>query len=169
MGERICIMKDGVIVQVGAPMEVYRNPANTFVAGFLASPPMNLLRGNLSARSVSIGTVDLPLPPALCKAFSAHAGQDVIVGLRPEDFHLKNDAARLTAPVEVMTVATEVLGPEVILVGALRDAARAEVHIRCPRDFRSEPSAATTFFYDQSQLQLFDAKTTMALKRPLEI
>src|SRR5215468_4698508 len=43
MGQRICIMKDGRIVQVGPPLEVYRNPANTFVAGFLASPPMNLL------------------------------------------------------------------------------------------------------------------------------
>ncbi len=48
MGQRICIMKDGEIVQVGAPMEVYRNPANTFVAGFLASPPMNLLPGRFS-------------------------------------------------------------------------------------------------------------------------
>ena len=49
MGQRICIMKDGEIVQVGAPMEVYRNPANTFVAGFLASPPMNLVAGRLRA------------------------------------------------------------------------------------------------------------------------
>ena len=47
MGERICIMNDGEIVQVGAPMEVYRNPADTFVAGFLASPPMNLVAGRL--------------------------------------------------------------------------------------------------------------------------
>ena len=49
MGERICIMKDGRIVQVGEPLEVYRNPANTFVAGFLASPPMNLIDGRLVA------------------------------------------------------------------------------------------------------------------------
>ena len=49
MGERICIMKDGRVVQVGPPLEVYRNPANTFVAGFLASPPMNLLPARLEA------------------------------------------------------------------------------------------------------------------------
>src|SRR3546814_14962669 len=47
MGQRICIMKDGHIVPVGPPLEVYRNPANIFVAGFLASPPMNLLAGRL--------------------------------------------------------------------------------------------------------------------------
>jgi multiple sugar transport system ATP-binding protein len=165
MGERICIMKDGVIVQVGAPMEVYRNPADTFVAGFLASPPMNLLRGKLSAESLSLGAVELPLPQALRAAFASHAGQEVIVGLRPEDFHLHEDAARATSAVEVSTVATEVLGPEVILVGNLRGA-EAEIHIRCPRDFRSRPAAVTTFFYDLAQLQVFDAETTKALKRP---
>jgi len=166
MGERICIMKDGVIVQVGAPMEVYRNPVDTFVAGFLASPPMNLLRGRLSGDAVSLGDISLPLPQPLRNAFAAHVDEEVIVGLRPEDFHLSKDAARLAAPVDVSSIATEVLGPEVILVGSLRGSDQAEVHIRCPRDFRSEPGAATTFFYDLSQLQLFDAKTTKALKRP---
>ena len=51
MGERICIMKDGRIVQIGEPLEVYRNPANTFVAGFLASPPMNLAAGAAGGRA----------------------------------------------------------------------------------------------------------------------
>jgi ABC-type sugar transport system ATPase subunit len=165
MGERICIMRDGVIVQVGAPMEVYRNPADTFVAGFLASPPMNLLRGRRSPEGVSLGSCDLPLPPALRKAFADHASAEVIVGLRPEDFHLHRDAARMTTPVEVVCVATEVLGPEVILVGALPGAGDSEVHIRCPRDFRARPGAATEFFYDLTELQLFDAKTTKTLKR----
>ncbi len=49
MGERICIMRDGRVIQTGPPMEVYRNPADTFVAGFLASPPMNLLQARLVA------------------------------------------------------------------------------------------------------------------------
>jgi ABC-type sugar transport system ATPase subunit len=162
MGERICIMKDGVIVQVGAPMEVYRNPANTFVAGFLASPPMNLLRGRLASESVSLGRMSLPV---LRTAFSNSSGEEVIVGLRPEDFHLHKDAARETVPIDVRAIATEVLGPEVILVGTLAGDEQAEVHIRCPRDFHAEPGALTTFFYDLSQLQLFDAKTTVALKK----
>ncbi len=169
MGERICIMKDGVIVQVGAPMEVYRNPVNTFVAGFLASPPMNLLHGSLSAKGVSLGDVELPLPQALNSAFASHSGQNVIVGLRPEDFHLKADAAPMTAPLKITSVTTEVLGPEVILVGNLKSSGETEIHIRCPRDFRSDPGAVTTFYYDLSQLQIFDAKTTYALKRPLQI
>ena len=95
MGERICIMRDGDIVQVGAPMEVYRNPADTFVAGFLASPPMNLLR-----RPARAGAGGRPrgrrrrhrascCPRTMAElAYAAQAGQAVIVGLRPEDFHL---------------------------------------------------------------------------------
>ncbi|MGE0005873.1 MAG: ABC transporter ATP-binding protein [Parvibaculaceae bacterium] len=168
MGERICIMRDGVIIQVGAPMEVYRNPADTFVAGFLASPPMNLLRARLAPESVSVG-VDLPLPEGLRSTFAGHAGEEVIVGLRPEDFHLNRDGARLPAPLAIVCVATEVLGPEVILVGTLDGADQTEVHVRCPRDFRADPGAVTTFFYDLAELQLFDAKTTKALRRPRAI
>ncbi|HTN96555.1 MAG TPA: sn-glycerol-3-phosphate ABC transporter ATP-binding protein UgpC [Nordella sp.] len=169
MGERICIMKDGVIVQVGAPMEVYRNPVNTFVAGFLASPPMNLLRGRLASPQLSIGDAVLTLPPALDHAFASHAGREVIVGLRPEDFHLKSDAAAVTVPFNVLAVTTEVLGPEVILVATVSGSQGAEIHIRCPRDFRARPGEAVTFFYDVSQLYLFDVETTYALRRPVQI
>ena len=169
MGERICIMKDGVIVQVGAPMEVYRNPVNTFVAGFLASPPMNLLRSRLSAQSLSLGDSVLALPPALGQAFAGHAEREVTAGMRPEDFHLKADAAASTVPVNVHAVTTEVLGPEVILVATVSGAPGAEIHIRCPRDFRAKPGEIVTFHFDASQLQLFDLETTNALKRPVQI
>jgi hypothetical protein len=87
---------------------------------------------------------------------------------RPEDFHLKADAVAMSLPVEIATVATEVLGLEVILVGNLRSSGEAEIHIRCSRDFRSDPGAMTTFYYDLSQLQIFDAETTRALKRPIQ-
>src|ERR1700720_2626024 len=50
MGDRVCIMNEGRVVQIGAPLEVYRNPADMFVARFLGSPPMNLLKGRLEAR-----------------------------------------------------------------------------------------------------------------------
>ena len=173
MGERICIMKDGDIVQVGAPMEVYRNPANIFVAGFLASPPMNLVRGQLdgtadgSARAI-IGALSLELPPILRKSFASHAGKPVILGLRPEDFHLQalNSA---TVPVEVVTVATESLGPEVILVATLGDGGGPEIMVRCPRDFSAKPGQKLTLHYDMTQLQAFDKETTAALPRPRSI
>jgi multiple sugar transport system ATP-binding protein len=170
MGERICIMKDGNIVQVGAPMDVYRTPSNMFVAGFLASPPMNLVPGRLDSAAAGgikavAGIVSLELPPPLRKAFASHAGREVVLGLRPEDFHLAEDLGR-TAPVDVITVATEILGPEVILVGNLGHAAGPEIMVRCSRDFFAMPGQPVALHYDVSQLQVFDKLTTTVLPRP---
>ena len=86
MGDRIFIMKDGRLIQQGPPLEVYANPADTFVAGFLASPPMNLVSGRL----VEVGDglafrtdgAMLPIPAAFRAAYAAWAGKPVIFGLR---------------------------------------------------------------------------------------
>jgi ABC-type sugar transport system ATPase subunit len=170
MGQRICIMKDGEIVQVGAPMEVYRNPANTFVAGFLASPPMNLLPGKLedgagNGLSVMVANIMLPLPRPLATAFASHRGAPVVVGVRPEDFYASADAAPVSKPVTVCVVATEVLGPEVILVATLGDAG-PEIMIRAARDFTARPGEALTLHYDLSQIHIFDSRTGNAFPRP---
>ena len=170
MGERICIMKDGNIVQVGRPMEVYRNPANMFVAGFLASPPMNLVPGRLQLTPAGglkaiTETTSFELPLMLQKVFASHAGREVVLGLRPEDFHLTQDAGR-AVPVNVITVATEILGPEVILVGNLGHSSGPEIMVRCARDFFAKPGQPVALHYDVSQLQVFDQVTTAALPRP---
>jgi multiple sugar transport system ATP-binding protein len=170
MGERICIMRDGDIVQVGAPMEVYRNPADTFVAGFLATPPMNLLQGRIEADAgglaAVVGPCRLPIPQAYHDAYGSHAGRPVIVGLRPEDFHRSAEGLAHAAPVELLTVATEVLGPEVVLVASLAFGTGPEIQARMPRDFRSKPGAPVTLHFDLSEIQLFDPATTRVLPRP---
>jgi ABC-type sugar transport system ATPase subunit len=169
MGERICIMRDGNIVQVGTPMEVYRNPTNLFVAGFLASPPMNLVPGRLeqlreATLNAIAGTVSMALPPPLQKSFSTHVGRDVVLGFRPEDFHLKQ-VTRHMVMVDVVAVAIESLGPEVILVCTLGNSAGAEIMVRCPRDFSAKPGQKLVLHYEVSQLQAFDKDTTAALPR----
>ena len=170
MGQRICIMKDGEIVQVGAPMEVYRNPANTFVAGFLASPPMNLVSGRLEPDQGGLaaiaGAARFVLPPFLRDAYGAHSGGAVTIGLRPEDFHLSPGNVKLSQALPVATVATEVLGPEVILVCELGGKGGPEVMVRCPRDFSASPGQALTLHYDLSQIHLFDKTTGKVLERP---
>jgi multiple sugar transport system ATP-binding protein len=167
MGERICIMNEGQIVQVGAPMEVYRNPANIFVASFLASPPMNLISGRLQssgkALSVEMHGLELPIPEALSKRLLPHSGKNVAVGLRPEDFHLSENAAPASSPIAVVTVTTEVLGPEVILVAALAQHEGTEIQARMPRNFYAKPGEALNLHFDLSQIQIFDAQTTQSL------
>jgi ABC-type sugar transport system ATPase subunit len=170
MGQRMCIMRDGEIVQVGAPMEVYRNPADTFVAGFLASPPMNLIEGRLDAAASGLaaaaGAARLALPDALRAAYNTHSGAAVTLGLRPEDFHLSGAGLALGQAVQVATVALEVLGPEVILVCELGGKGGPEIMVRCPRDFAAVPGQILTLHYDLSQIHVFDKATTKALKRP---
>lgn len=170
MGERICIMKDGEIVQVGQPMEVYRNPVNTFVAGFLASPPMNLLTGRLDAGShgaviARSANLSFAIPADQAKGFLTHIGKPVTLGLRPEDFHLSAVAAKHTAPLSVEAVTTEVLGPEVILVASTGGKQDPEIQARMPRDFRASPGQRIDLFFDLSQIQIFDSVTTRALPR----
>jgi ABC-type sugar transport system ATPase subunit len=170
MGQRICIMKDGAIVQVGAPMEVYRNPADTFVAGFLASPPMNLVEGRLDPNQDGLaalaGGARFLLPPVLREAYGTHSGSPVTLGLRPEDFQLSAGEVKLPQSVPVTAVATEVLGPEVILVCELGGRGGPEIMVRCPRDFSASPGQSLTLHYDLSQIHLFDKTTTKALRRP---
>jgi multiple sugar transport system ATP-binding protein len=89
MGTRIVVMKDGVIQQVDAPLALYHNPKNLFVAGFLGSPPMNFLKGTLKAKDGEMvfketnGVVEVPFGKRVPDA--GRAGSEVILGIRPED------------------------------------------------------------------------------------
>src|SRR5262245_36718445 len=116
MGQRICIMKDGRIVQVGPPLEVYRNPANTFVAGFLASPPLNLLGARLEAAGSGLAAVHgglrLPIPLDYLPAYGGYRDKAVILGIRPEDMY--DEPVMGGVGVEAAIVAVEALGPETI-------------------------------------------------------
>jgi multiple sugar transport system ATP-binding protein len=93
MGDRICVMKDGVIMQVAEPLELYNQPANQYVAGFIGSPPMNFLKGRIAAAAEGLEFVEdapgtpltLRLPGALSRRLAARVGQPVILGVRPED------------------------------------------------------------------------------------
>jgi len=90
MGTRIVVMKDGIIQQVDAPLRLYNEPDNLFVAGFLGSPPMNFIRGTLRGSPGALifkeadgGAVELKLGSR--PAADAHIGKEVTLGVRPED------------------------------------------------------------------------------------
>jgi ABC-type sugar transport system ATPase subunit len=87
LADRLVVLKGGEIMQVGSPGELYERPANTFVATFLGSPPMNLLRCKLDGNRIKSEGIDLPCPPA------AAGHRDVIVGLRPHDLIASLDEA----------------------------------------------------------------------------
>jgi multiple sugar transport system ATP-binding protein len=129
LGDRIAVMKDGVIQQAAEPMEVYHQPANLFVAGFIGSPAMNFFRGTLVQREGGIFFQEQPGANGDAKSFAVrvegekaarivdHAGRNIILGLRPENIadklHLRDatDAWTLEAVVEMV----ESLGAETYL------------------------------------------------------
>lgn len=88
MADRMVVMKDGIIQQVGTPAEIYYKPCNIFVAGFIGSPQMNFIEGTAEKDGFVFGEnrIRLPLPEA--EKLQAFSGRDIILGVRPEQFEL---------------------------------------------------------------------------------
>jgi multiple sugar transport system ATP-binding protein len=103
LGDRVLVLDRGVAQQLDTPQRLYREPANTFVAGFIGSPAMNLLEGDASGGRLTAGPLVLDRP-------GAEAGR-VLVGIRPEDFRLADGPGAFPARVEL----TEQLGPETLV------------------------------------------------------
>jgi len=168
MGQRICIMREGEIVQVGAPLDVYRDPADTFVASFLATPPMNLLTARLDATPDGLRLrapgFEIAVPEPFGSAYASHAGRDVILGLRPEDLHEQAAAAGpLAQPISVAIETVEALGPETILT--TKTSGGGDLSARVSERSEARIGQARTLYFDTRHLHLFDAQTTKLLPR----
>ena len=160
MGERMCIMRDGKVVQVGAPLEVYRKPVDTFVAGFLASPPMNLLNAKLETGeggpAIKLADVTMPVPSDR----TACRGGPVTFGIRPEDLYTEAaPPGRLAIDTKVVTV--EALGPEVVLIARLADG--QEVAARLHRGFSAPVGSDLRLYADLEMMHLFDPASGKAI------
>ncbi len=128
LGDRICVMKDGVIQQVGTPSDVFDDPATIFVAGFIGSPPMNFFNGALrwqgkSARFIA-ANLDLPIPPELSARLTDFGAGDIIMGLRPTAFVLRRALPEDTDP-----VVTPLWRGTVEVLEMLGDSALAHVNV----------------------------------------
>jgi multiple sugar transport system ATP-binding protein len=86
LGDRVAVMRAGVLQQVDTPMELYNNPVNLFVAGFIGSPAMNFMPAKVSGDRVELPIGEVALPPELRGAVSSAEGKTLIAGIRPEDF-----------------------------------------------------------------------------------
>ncbi|SHE38488.1 carbohydrate ABC transporter ATP-binding protein, CUT1 family [Litoreibacter ascidiaceicola] len=109
LADRIVVMNNGAIEQIGTPMELFNNPSNTFVAGFLGSPPMNQMKGTLTDSGALVGDVEIKINGAT----GPHAGRNVIVGIRPE--HVTLTAEEGTSPLPINLDLVEPLGSEALL------------------------------------------------------
>src|SRR6266581_3052665 len=111
LGERIAVMSGGRLLQLGTPQEIYRRPVNVFVAGFIGSPPMNLLSAFATGGRVRAGDIELDVPGA--------PDGKLVVGVRPEALRLVTGATEEQA-MPVRTEVVELLGHETIVYGSIR-------------------------------------------------
>jgi multiple sugar transport system ATP-binding protein len=174
LGQRVAVLNKGVVQQVATPQELYRAPANTFVASFIGSPAMNFVRGRVANGTVEVGNAKLALPGS--RRFAGPAGgSDVLVGIRPEAFH----DARELEPSDAIPADVEVTeqlghetyayfripGVEAVEIGEraveLAGAFAARLEPRTP----AEPGKRVFFTVDTDALHLFDPASGDSLAR----
>jgi multiple sugar transport system ATP-binding protein len=170
MGDRIVVLRDGVVQQIAAPIEIYNRPTNAFVAGFIGSPPMNFLRGrvepdNGSARIAFEGAGGLAAPVSgqIADALAASEGRrDVLLGIRPED--VRPDPPAGDGPsvrVDGTVEAVELMGAEQFVTVKAGD---KSIIARLEPDVPVELDEQRTFYMHLQKARLFDPETEEALR-----
>jgi multiple sugar transport system ATP-binding protein len=171
MGDRICVMKDGDIMQVAPPLELYTRPENMFVAGFIGSPPMNFFRGTVRRAGGHLAFVEdnaqaapltIALDERLASKSSDYVDKAIVFGIRPEAIH---DLLTVAAPdpgctADVKVEVSEPMGSETLLyldTGATSFVARVN-----PTD-RFEAGQRVQVTFDLTHAHLFDPETEKAL------
>jgi len=172
MGDRICVMKDGYIQQVAAPLDLYNQPDNMFVAGFIGSPPMNFFKGTISQTNGGLSFIEtnsqavpvsIVLNQALAKKASSHIGKPIVFGIRPEDVQdtLTVAVADPNRTIEVTVEVSEPMGAETLLYldsGVTSFIARVR-----PTD-RFEVNQRVKVTLNIEKAHLFDATTERVLR-----
>ena len=161
LADRIVVMQAGRIEQVGTPMELFNNPVNTFVAGFMGSPPMNQFASTVQIDAegpfATVNGARVPLPD-----HGMEAGRPVVLGVRPEHATVVPDAASVPVPITLDLV--EPLGSEALLharVGDVPFVARAET----AGDI-THLSGVRQFHVRRDHIRVFDAQTGRIMSRP---
>jgi multiple sugar transport system ATP-binding protein len=196
MGDRVAVLRGGVLQQCDAPQVLYDHPANVFVAGFMGSPSMNIYEAELTGEGnvVRLGSQTLELPTSLASAAASMRGGQVVIGVRPEDLHDASASGevppgrRFEGDVDLV----ESLGAEKIIhlrvdamrvqvdepltdasedPGALRQgeiggAALTECIARTDASSKLSRGDHAVFAIDTDRLHLFDPATGVALRTP---
>ena len=167
LGDRIVVMKDGVIQQVDTPQNLYDKPANLFVAGFMGSPQMNFLDAVVEGQgenvSLNVAGKSIPLPPAKAKKVSegGYIGKTVTFGIRPEDVYDSEmfiETAKCVFESQIKVY--ELLGAEVYLYF---DLDKFPITARVDSRTTARPGDTVKFAFDVEKIHVFDKETEMII------
>ena len=154
MADRIVVMKDGYIQQVGTPKEVYFRPVNMFVAGFIGEPPMNFIRRTVQNGKIMVGSREIDVKDKLGAHAAEYEGKEIVMGFRPEAISLSAQAEDyvLSGMVEL----TEMLGDNANVYVDIEDS-KAILKVT-PHEI-PEMDEEIVFYIPRGSVYLFDAKT----------
>ncbi len=158
LGDRVVVMKDGYIMQVGSPLEVYRHPVNRFVAGFLGTPPMNFFNGKVIEEGGQLwfdeGTQKFAVPDWAAPGLQSKVGSPVVLGVRPEGMSEHPFEGQQGNELKVKVNVFEPLGDkmDVYLATEVHDhiVARVEAHNRL------EPGSDAVFYLNSDRMHFFE-------------
>jgi multiple sugar transport system ATP-binding protein len=159
MGDRIVVLKDGFVQQIGAPLELYNNPVNRFVAGFIGSPPMNIFTADVKEEggklSIDEGDFQLNIEGKNADLLKPYIGKQVYFGIRPEDL-VYNETPSKANSIGVKVEVVEPLGAEIHLYVGTEN---HQMIVRTPprHDFQVEEQIQLT--PDMERLYFFDMET----------
>ena len=168
MGTRIAVMRDGILQQLDTPQNLYDNPGNMFVAGFIGSPAMNFFEAKLDRVNGGLAVVVsdqfvMPVPPSKVDRVGSHVGKEIFFGIRPEDVHDSHyvprgvdDRGRLTTSVNVV----EPMGSEVY---AYVEASGKEFIGRLDPRTSARTGQSVEIVLDMEKMHIFDRETEKAL------
>jgi multiple sugar transport system ATP-binding protein len=157
LAKHIVVMNQGVIQQVGAPLELYRDPANTFVGGFIGSPSMNFFDVEVTGGRIEGAGISLPLPDRLTAL--AQTGTPLVLGVRPE--HLQPVASGGEQHLRMRVDVLEPLGAEVHALGVVED---VPITARLEPETRISVAQQFGLVCDLEQIHLFDRATGASLR-----
>lgn len=163
LADRIAVMKDGELQQLGTPQEIYNHPNNMFVAGFMGSPSMNFIHSEVKVnhdQQVVISVCgsdgrehDIRLPVAMRE----QEGRSIVIGVRPEHITEQPGGDELCSTgVELLLEVIEPTGPDIIAMVKVND---EEVACRLSPEYSVKPGQSTTLYFDLSKAVFFDAAT----------
>ncbi len=155
LGDRVVVMKDGWVQQVGEPLELYGKPANRFVAGFIGSPAMNFVEVSIKdGLWADTAGFRVKVPADRSERLKSYVGQPVTVGIRPEDLHVATGHDAADATFDAVVEVVEPLGSEILLdvkTGGNSLVARVEptVRVKVHEPIRLALNAARLHFFDK--------------------
>ncbi len=158
MADRIVVMKDGYVQQVGTPRDVYFHPRNMFVAGFIGEPPMNFVRRRVEKGCIRIGGAFLSLAKKLGDRAGEYEGREIVFGFRPEAITLaaQENAHALSGTVEL----TEMLGDN---ANVYLDIEEEKVILKVSPHEIPAMDSQLSFFIPEDSVYLFDGETEKVL------